>query len=36
MADDMWMMFIETGDIIYYLLYKAEMRKEESEEAKAG
>lgn len=35
-ADDLWKMFMETGDIIFYLLYKEELKKEENETAKAG
>ena len=35
-ADDFWKLFTETGDIVFYLLYKEEQRNEENEAAKAG
>lgn len=35
-ADDYWKLFAETGNIIYYLLYKAELKSEVQDKAKAG
>ena len=35
-ADDFWKLFTETGEVVYYLLYKEEQRKEESDAVKAG
>ena len=34
-ADDIWRFFEETGDVIYYLIYK-ELYREEDTAAKAG
>ncbi len=35
-ADDYWRFFAETGDIIYYLLYRGALSQDEETAAKAG